>query len=530
MADDFAAKFYFETEALGSDTFRVLDFEGHEEISRPFRFEINLVSDDPEVDLDAVINEPAEFSIERDGERRTIHGVLAEFEQRDSGPKSFAYRAVLVPRLWLLSLNKHNQVHASDPGGLTGWSSGLTVGDIIESELKDGGFSTDDYELNLEEHHAYHEYIVQRNETDLAFISRLMEHEGIFYYFTHDDDKDKLIIADKNARFEPIDGETEMIYRPGTGMVNTDREAVHKLGCRRRRAPKEFMLRDYNWRTPSLDLTVTAEVEGNTVGHCCEYGDHYKETDKEGATLVRMRSEELVCRQTMFSGQGNGIAFRAGQLFHLAEHFRPDYDCEYLILSVHHRGSQSTAGASATGAGESKPSYVNEFSCILSEVPFRPARITPKPRIMGSVNAKIDSSGTGEFAELDEQGRYRVTLSYDQRTSFTDLGGGASSRWIRMAQPYGGPEYGMHFPLLKGTEVIVTHIDGDPDRPIIVGTVPNDETRAPVDGEDSRKNVLRTSSGNMFELDDTPGQEGFYMSNRKMGAVKQMRARPRKLD
>ncbi|MHC4411050.1 MAG: type VI secretion system Vgr family protein [Planctomycetota bacterium] len=527
MAGEFDAKIFFESSVLAPDAFRVVELDGTEHISRTYRFDLRLVAEDPEIDLREVLNEPASLSLERDGERRTIHGVLAEFEQLGWSPGHNLYRAVLVPRLWLLSLRRQNQVFAQDPGALTGWSSGLKLEQIFEEILKGAGFAKDDYEISLQEPHPYREFVVQYQETDLDFISRLMEHEGIFSYFEHGEDKEKLIIADKSERFEPIEGHPEMIFRPPTGMVAVEREAVHALTCKESRVPREVMLREYNWRTPSLNLTVTETVDDSADGLVCDYGNHYKDCDNEGATLARFRAEELRCGQTLFSGAGNGIAFHAGFLFDLVEHPRPDFDQEYLIVSVHHQGSQTTSGVSNAAGQDPMPAYRNEFTCIPASLPFRPARVTPKPKIYGTITAKVDATPGTRFAEMDDYGRYRVALMLDQGVDVSSLPGGTRSRWVRMAQPYAGQDIGMHFPLHPGTEVLLTHLDGDPDRPVIIGTVPNTETRAPVDSENRMKNVIRSGGSNWLELDDAPGQEGFLMTNKKMGAIRVMRTRPR---
>jgi type VI secretion system secreted protein VgrG len=524
MADEFDAKLYFESAATESDTFRVVDFKGTEEISRPFRFEINLISSEPEIDLKAVIGERAFLGLERNGELRKIHGVLSEFEQGEWIGRHYRYRAVLVPRLWLLSLRKQCQVYTKEPDALTGWSDGLTIQKILEDELQGAGLASDDYEINLTETHPYREYVAQYQETDLDFISRLMEHEGIFYFFEHDDDKDKLIIADSNDRFGRFEGTSELVFRPPTGMVNVEREAVQKLFCKERRIPRELKLKDYNWRTPNLDLTVTETIDDASEGLVCEYGNHYKDVEEDGPLYARFRAEEIRCRQTRYQGESNGIAFRAGFVYELTEHFRPDFDGEYLIVGVRHRGSQSSPGAEGSDEGDERPSYGNRFVTIRSDVQYRPPRVTPKPKILGAVNAKIDSSGDGEFAEIDEHGRYRIALAFDQRTDLAALSGGAQSRWVRKAQPYSGGGYGMHFPLHKGAEVIVTHVDGDPDRPVIAGAVPNPETPPPVAQSNHRANTIRTSGGNQLIMDDTPGREGLFMTNGR-GSVHRSRAR-----
>jgi type VI secretion system secreted protein VgrG len=521
-------KFYFRSEAVEGDALRVSEFEGEEGISQPFRFDIQLFSGHADIDLDAVLRAPAYLDIETAEMSRRIHGVLAEFEQLEQGPVHVHYRAVLVPRLWLLTLRRQNQVHSKDPESLDFKSGGLTVDKIIEKELKDAGFGTEDFEISLQEFHPVREYVVQYQETDLAFLSRLMEHEGVFYYFTHQDDRDKLIVADKNERFEDQLDHGTLIYRDPRGMAEPA-PSVFPLRCRHVRVPREVMLRDYNWRTPGLDLTVTETVEDEGKGLICEYGAHYKETEMEGATLARIRAEEIRCRRRLYEGGSNCAALQPGHLYALDEHYRDGFNQKYLVTRVHHRGGQSSAGVSGLPEDENRPAYRNTFVSIPADVPYRPERRTPKPKIQGVVNAKIDSAGSGEYAEIDELGRYKVALPFDQGVDFTTLASGGGSRWVRKAEPYSGSDYGMHFPLHRGAEVLITHVDGDPDRPVIAAAVPNVETHTPVDEEDSRKNVLRTAAGNVMELDDTAGQEGFLMTNRSMGAVRQMRARPRKL-
>jgi len=520
-SDSFTPRFFFESGACDPDTFRVVDFKGTEEISRPYRFEINLISAEGEIDLKAVNGAPAFLAFERNEETRKIHGVLAEFDQGEWIGRHYVYRAVLVPRVWLMSLRRQSQIYTKDPDAITGWSDGLTIQEILEDELTGAGFTTDDFEITLSEDHPFREYVAQYQESDLDFISRLMEHEGIFYYFEHGDDREKLIIADGNDRFAPLPGGAEYSFRPPTGMAAIEREVVQKMRCRQSRIPAEVKLKDYNWRTPNIDLTVTETVDDEEQGLVCEYGNHYKESDTDGALYARFRAEEIRCKQTRFEGESNILGFTSGFRYELAEHFRPDFDQEYLILKVHHAGSQSSTGAQGP---DDAPSYINSFVAIKSDVSFRPARVTPKPKILGGVNAKVDSSGDGEFAEIDEFGRYRVALAFDQRTDLAALSGGAASRWIRKAQPYSGGGYGMHFPLHKGAEVVVMHVGGDPDRPVIVGAVANPETPTPVASGNHRANTIRTSSGNQIIMDDTPQREGFLITNGR-GSVRRSRAR-----
>ncbi|MCI5208937.1 MAG: type VI secretion system tip protein VgrG, partial [Candidatus Electrothrix sp. ATG2] len=155
------------------------------------------------------------------------------------------------------------------------------------------------------------------------------------------------------------------------------------------------------------------------------------------------------------------------------------------------------------------PSYFNNFSCIPAEVQFRPERLAEKTRLDGTLNATVDAAGDGQYAEIDDQGRYKVKLPFDQG----DAAEGKASRWVRMAQPYAGADYGMHFPLHKGTEVLLTFVDGDPDRPIIAGAVPNPETATPVKGGNQTQSMIRTGGGNQIRIEDGEGGQQIHMSS-----------------
>jgi type VI secretion system VgrG family protein len=496
--------FYFESRAKGlsADTFRVVSFLGHEEISQPFRFEIELASEKPDIDLDDILRWPAFLGIEREGELRKIHGILAEFEQMREGPLDlYHYKAVLVPRLWLLSMSCQNQIYQNK-----------SVPQIIEEELKGArnkgpaelataGLTAGDFELRFTRKYSAREYTVQYRESDLDFISRLMEHEGIFYFFEHDDNKEKIIITDNNIHFPAMAEESKILYRPPSGMAAVSEESIRSISCRSRRMPKKVILKDYNFRTPHVPLQGEAAVDTKGHGVISEYGNHFKKPE-EGILLARIRAEEIRCRQQVFGGNGDCSKFSPGHRYTLDEHYRQDFNREYVIIGVGHTGTQAIAGASGLGDEErQESSYRNEFTAICSDVPFRPERRTPKPKLYGIMHAHVDSALLEERAEIDEQGRYKVVMPFD----LSGAGQGKASRYIRMAQPYGGKSQGMHFPLHKGTEVIWACVDGDPDRPIILGAVPNPLNPSVVTDSNYTKNVIRTASGSFLEFNDGPG-------------------------
>jgi len=504
MNANLTTNLYFESRAknVPADTFRVISFEGQEEISRPFRFEIELASERPDIDVHDILRWPAFLAIERDGEVRKIHGILAEFEQKGEGPLDLCYyRAVLVPRLWLLSMSRQNQIYQNK-----------SVPQIIEEELKGArnkgpaelataGLTAGDFELRLTRKYSAREYTVQYQESDLDFISRLMEHEGIFYFFEHDDNKEKIIITDNNIHFPALAEESTVLYRPPSGMAAVSEESIRSISCRSRRMPKKVILKDYNYRTPHVPLQGEAAVDTKGHGLISEYGNHFKKPE-EGVLLARIRAEEMRCRQQVFGGNGDCSKFSPGHRYTLDEHYRQDFNREYVIIGVGHTGTQAIAGASGLGDEErQESSYRNEFTAIRSDVPFRPERRTPKPKLYGIMHAHVDSALLEDRAEIDEQGRYKVVMPFD----LSGAGQGKASRYIRMAQPYGGKSQGMHFPLHKGTEVIWACVGGDPDRPIILGAVPNPLNPSVVTDSNYTKNVIRTASGSFLEFNDGAG-------------------------
>jgi type VI secretion system secreted protein VgrG len=217
-----------------------------------------------------------------------------------------------------------------------------------------------------------------------------------------------------------------------------------------------------------------------------------------------VRAEEIKCRERLYTGAGDHKAFRAGSTFQLSDHPRADFNAEYLLTEVRHHLDQvlGLPWASATGT-----TYRNQFVAIPKSQTFRPERKTEWPSIHGFMHAKIDAGGSGQTAEIDDQGRYKVLLPFD----LSGKSGGKASRYVRMMQPYAGGGMGMHFPLHKGTEVLLGFLDGDPDRPIILGAVPNPETGSPVTGKNQSQCKIHTGGGNSLTIEDTDGTQSMKM-------------------
>jgi len=510
----------FHSDAVDEDTLIVQSLEGEELLSGLFRFELVLVSSRKDVPLEDVIYKPAKVGMLQrlSGDLSTfrwVSGTVTHFSQRDEGQGWHTYAATLVPDLWKLSQYHRSRIFMDK-----------TTEDLVKDVLaKDLGLGSDDYEWSLargggggdpKERDVYplREYVVQYEESDLALVSRWLEREGIFYYFDNDGSVEKIRFGDSRAAYRPVNAASPSYpYRPEGATQSsatttaddgeTQAEEVTSFVCDVSRLAQKVELNDYNWRDPSVRLSAQATIYDQGAGCLKEYNDHFK-TVGQGDALAQVRAEERSCRGKVFSGQSTCRAFRPGKTFELAEHFRSDFNQEYVLTHVRHSAEQSINMEASTVTGAR---YHNAFAAIPAEVDFRPERVTPWPAIRGVINAKVDAAGEGDYAELDENGRYKLSIPFDE--NFVDNTPGEASRWVRMAQPYAGVDSGFHFPLLKGTEVIVTHIDGDPDRPIIASAVPNPETSSPVDSENNRQNQMVTTSGNMFIVDDDEDGAGF---------------------
>jgi len=470
-------KFSFSSDSLPPDTFGVVKFAGSEGISQCYTFEITLVSDKLDLDLQGVIENPAKLTFHRDeGDDVSYHGILLSFEQLHEVNKLAFYRAHLVPRLTWLTFTEHNQVFLDK-----------SVPEVIEACLKDGGLTGADFEMRLQGSYDPIEYVCQYSESHLNFVSRWAEREGIYYFFEQSDAGEKVVFTDTQISHTPLPQGDTIIYSPPSGLeASHEREIVSSFHCRMNLTPASVLLKDYNYRKPSLDVSGSADVDAKGRGQIYSYGDHIK-TPEDGNRIAKIMAEGLLCRKEVFHGDGSVPYMMPGYTFTLKDHYRGSFNQSYLVTEVSHEGNQTgyLISGITTGVEDRGIFYRNSFSSIVSTVQFRPEHNAQKPRISGTLTAKIDAAGSGQYAELDAQGRYKVILPFDTSGNKN----GKASAYLRMAQPYAGSNHGMHFPLHKDTEVLLTFIDGDPDRPIIQGAVPNPETPSPTNSSNQTKSM-----------------------------------------
>jgi type VI secretion system secreted protein VgrG len=474
-----------ESSDFACEHVQISRMNGEEAISRLFAFDLEIVVLTPgELTLDELVGSEADLVFDVGGaELRRVHGMISGVEDLlDSEPSFRTFRLRLSPRAFRLTLVETQEIFLD-----------LSVPDIVKAKLALVGLGDGDVQMRLMGTYPAREFVVQYKETDLAFISRLTEHLGISFFFEQHDGKDLLVFTDHAHGFAKIEREAPVVYRPRGEQCD-----VFALVEKRRVMPAAFVQQDYNYRTPLLDLTTTHEVPEGFAGGVVEYCQHPK-TPEASQSLAKIRAEERFAETRYLEGKSDVCAFAAGATFHLADHPRFESGRDFLLVSVTHALTQVVVGFSMS---PEVTAYVNELHVTDAARVYRPARATKRPRIDGVLTGVIEPNVDGvmgQMAQLDEQGRYTVRFYFDP----SPIGGKPlSTHRVRMIQQHSGPNYGTHMPLKAGTEVLVVFVDGDPDRPLIVGSVHNPVTPTPVTSRNPSMHRIVTASGIMIEMKD----------------------------
>ncbi|MGH0035855.1 MAG: type VI secretion system Vgr family protein [Myxococcota bacterium] len=505
MADSDRVGFHFEASELTDESLHVVGVEGREAISRLYRFSIELVSDNHAVDLETLLQSPARLTLDQGGAIfRSIDGVLSHVEQLDSHTDFARYRVELVPRLWWLTLTTQNQIYQDK-----------SVEDVVADELLGAGLARSDFEFVLNESAVRSgtagpkEYRVQFRESNLHFVDRLLEHEGFYYFFREEDDDsgrsfEKIRFCDSADDTLPIGDGLSLPYRPTISQgLHDEANAMLSWRYRVKQVPEKVRLREYNYRIPKVMLDCEARVPDGDRGQVRVFGDHFA-NQEAGRFLARVRAEQVRASRQVFEGESSSPHLRAGHRFSLDEHPHHAFCQTYLVTSVEHRVTLPNplhAHGQAFGDDEDAASqrpYRARVTAIPVSVPYRPPQVTEKPRVRGVMSAWVESESGSPYAEIDDEGRYRVRLTWD----VGDAAEGRASRFLRMAQPYVGESEGTHFPLRAGTEVLWACVDGDPDRPVILGAVPNPDNPSQVTAGNRSQSVIRTASGVLIQFND----------------------------
>lgn len=479
---------WVETE-LGEDVLLLEGFNGREAMSEPFLFRLDLLSEDPAIDGESVLRTNVGVGLTLpDGETRWIHGVVRRFVQLRRDHDLTAYRAEIVPWLWFLSLARDCRIF-QEKDAL----------DIVEEVFNEQGYA--DFEIRCIRSYRKREYCVQYRETNLDFVTRLLEEEGIFYFFEHTEDKHVLVLADDMTSIKPCEGQPQARVHSQTlpdedVLLEIEREYAAHAG--------QVTLADYDYLQPSLHLMTS--VHGGQPEEVYDFPGNFDDLE-DGDRNARLALEREEALRQVVRGESTCRAFHSGGRFQVMDHFSSNGNHHYALIELRHRAK---TGQYRAGSEDDALDYRNEFLAIPHEVPFRPARRTGKPAMRGAQTAVVVGP-SGEELWTDEFGRVKIQFHWDRLGSRNEN----SSCWVRVTTPWGSKGFGSVAVPRIGDEVVVDFLEGDPDRPIIVGSVYNAERMPPFEFPAQQAHAgMRSHSvkgdGTKFSeirFDDEPGEE-----------------------
>ncbi|WP_196137591.1 type VI secretion system Vgr family protein [Aliikangiella sp. G2MR2-5] len=482
--------------SLGKDTFLLTRFEGSEYVSRPFEFQIEVLSENHQISPDDVVGKNATITI-NNNQKRKLNGFIKTFYLDEVKAHNLrCYKMTMVPWLWFLKKNNNHRIFQEK-----------NVKDIVSQIFSDLGFRDFNFKAAGGEKR---EYCIQHNESDFQFVSRLLEEEGIAYYFKHEDGKHILNLVDQKNAYE-VCSETELDYAQGSNTEAQISKWVRAFEFRK----GAWTLNDYNFKEPANSLIATTSSTSKFLNN--KKFEHYEYpalyTPEVGSALIKTRLDaEEVARETIL-GESDCSTFYAGGRFSVKNHAHKDEKGEYILTGVHHHAVDETY---VNRSQDANVSYKNDFTCIPSKVHFRPIQIHFRPEMKGPQSA-IVVGPSGEEIYVDEYGRIKVQFIWDRDGKLDEN----SSCWIRVAQMWAGNQWGSSFIPRIGHEVIVSFLDGDPDRPLVTGSVYNGKNKPPFSsktqsGIKTRSTKKGTADNyNEIRFDDKKDSEQIYIHAEK---------------
>jgi type VI secretion system secreted protein VgrG len=477
---------------LGPDVLLLRSISGQEAVSQLFRFQLELLSERDDVSFDDIVGKNVTIHVETLDSHRIFNGFINRFSQGSRDERFTYYRAEMVPWLWFLTRTADCRIfqHLSTP-------------EIVRKIFTDLGFQ--DFELRLYGSFRKRDYCVQYRETDFNFVSRLMEEEGICYFFEHDEEKKKhiLILANDAAAHKPCPGQPKVRCNLATGGWR-DQDMITEWRIEEEYRPTAWAHTDYNFETPSTSLMATVKDDGKYEIY--DYPGFYAKKN-DGDQIAKTRLEETLAFKSRVSGKSNCRHFTTGSLIEVSDHYRKDMNDKWMLTAVYH---QCTMGeAYGSGGSDEGFFYTNTFECIPAKVPFRPLRMTPKPSVQGCQTAEVVGP-SGEEIYTEKYGRVKVQFHWDREGKKNE----DSSCWVRVSHPWAGKGWGSVSIPRIGQEVVVDFLEGDPDQPIIIGRVYHAENMPPyglpaggvVSG--IKSNSTKGGGGyNEMSMNDTKGKE-----------------------
>ena len=490
---------------LGEDALLIRRLVATEQFGRLSRMTVDLLSEDPAIRFQDLLGRNVSLRLsKRSGPTRYFNGYVSRFVETGRQGRQSLYQATVVPWLWFLTRTADCRIFQN-----------LTAPQIIKQVFQDHKVA--DLEDRLNKSYRQWEYCVQYRETDFNFVSRLMEQEGIYYYFAHGNGRHALVLADSRMAHEPYPGYEQIPYRPPTDAF-TDREHIYQWAVAQEVQPGAFALTDFDFKNPRKSLRTSAQVSRPYQPSDYEMFDFPGEYEEfgDGEQYARLRIEELQAQQEEVRGETDAYGLAVGHTFQLTEFSRQDQCRNYLVTAAEYEWRMDEYD-STDEAPVREPVYVCRFRAIDANQPFRTPRTTPRPLIRGPQTA-IVVGPKGEEVWTDEYGRVKVQFHWDRYGKADEN----SSCWIRVAQVWAGKKWGgMYIPRI-GQEVIVEFLEGDPDRPIITGRVYNGAAMPPYDLPAAKTmSTLKSNSSkggdgfNEIRFEDKKGQEQIFVHGEK---------------
>ncbi len=480
-----------------------------ERVSQPFHCELSLYSESGDLDPDRILGKPLVVSLATDSAApmRYFHGLVTEFEQVGYGDRLHEYRAVTRPWFWFLTRAADCRIF-----------QGKSVPDIFREVCQQAGFG--DLDMRVGSYRPL-EYCVQYRETDFNFLSRLLEHEGIFYFFEHAENKHVMVLVDDVGKCKPIPRyESVPFYPATTGEALRERDHLQSWSFQKTFQPGSYATRDYNFERPTPIPAGTASVSRAHEASKYEMYDYpaeASELDSKGADrIAKLRVEELQASQMVAHGKGDAAGLAAGHLFELTGHPRESLDIRYLITST---SIDLSSDAYHAGAGSAGVQFTIAVEGVDSREPYRPPRSTPKPMIHGTQTAVVVGP-KGDEIHTDSFGRIKVQFHWDRYGKLDEK----SSCFVRVGQLWAGKNWGGIYIPRIGQEVVVSFLEGDPDRPIVIGSVYNGANKPPYtlpdnktrSGIKSRSSLDGTGENfNELRFEDKKGSELVFLHAEK---------------
>ncbi|MBO0493219.1 type VI secretion system tip protein VgrG [Pseudomonas sp. Marseille-Q1929] len=489
--------FNLTLDGVASDL-KVYRFKGTEALSQPYRFDLELVSEQPDIDLEGLLHRPVYLGFDDQG--HGVHGLVYRVAQGDSGRRLTRYQISLVPQLTYLAHSSQQRIFQHQ-----------TVPQIVAQVLVGQGIQSDRFAFQLSGTYPEREYCVQFGETDLAFIQRLCAETGIHYHFQHAADRHLLVFGDDQTVFAQAEQPTP--YTPGSGMV-ADTPAIKRFAVQLETRTTALDLRDYDWRKPRLALDSAAVGEQLPRLEVQDYPGHFNDR-AHGKYLAQRGLERSRSDYEIARGSGDEPALASGRFMRLSGHPREAWNDLWLVTQLVHEGKQPQVLEEAVtepAGGDFRQGYRNTFVAAPWEAIFRPP-LPERPSISGYQNAVVTGPADSEI-HCDEYGRVKVQLAWDRNGEHNDH----SSCWLRVASGWAHDRYGAVLIPRVGMEVLVGFVNGDMDMPLVMGCLPNAATPVPLDlPADKTRSTFRSQSSpggggyNELRIEDRKGAEEIYL-------------------